>query len=809
MLFLLVGVIYDRAHTREIDRFGGLAGADAALRRALRLRLHGVARPARPVAASSASCWCSSARSRRYRVVTVVAATGVIITAAYHLWALQRVQLGRWNEAWHDRSPFRDLTARETRDAGAARRHRARARLLAAADAVARRPRPRRSVATRAALMLDNAHSLAAFAPELALAGTLCVVLLVDLIVGRLRIGWVAALTIAGVAVAAWLTLATGHAPPHGLFFGLIARDPFGDFWKLLVPGDGGADGVGLAARRRRHRRERRRVLRARHGDHDRHDADGVGRRSADRVPVARDGVDHELRARRLPAARAPIGGGGAQVRHLRRRRLGRDALRHVAALRSWRQRPASRRSCRRPRPRRRRRRCCSRSCCVSPGSATRLPRCRSTCGARTSTKARPRAVTAFFSVGPKAAGFALLLRFCTGVLPAELAGARAPWPLLFGLIAAATMTLGNLAALQQTNLKRLLAYSSIAQAGYVLSAVVAGGRDGARAILVYLVAYLFMNLGAFTVVIAVAERGIGDELAAWRGLGRRAPWAAAAMAIFLFSLTGLPPLSGFFAKFYVFYALVARGGTFMVALAVVGILNSARVALLLRARRQDDVLRAARRRGDRCRSIGCTRRCWRSSPRPPSPCSRSGRRCCASSTSRSRGGRFCRHEFHEVHDRPRADALRARSAREPRQGGRARRRSRETGRADRLPAGAVSLAVLLPEGRLGDLRSRRADPRAVDGAPRQGRARARASSSSRRCSSGAPPGSITTRRRSSTPTARCAGSIARCTSPTIRSTTRSTTSRRAISASARTTRSSDASARWCAGTSGIPRARG
>jgi NADH-quinone oxidoreductase subunit N len=84
------------------------------------------------------------------------------------------------------------------------------------------------------------------------------------------------------------------------------------------------------------------------------------------------------------------------------------------------------------------------------------------------------------------------------------------------------------------------------------------------------------MSLGAFVVVLAVAERGIGDELVAWRGLGRRAPWAAATMAIFLFSLTGLPPFAGFFAKFYVFYALVARGGTLMITLAVIGILNSA-----------------------------------------------------------------------------------------------------------------------------------------------------------------------------------------------------------------------------------------
>ncbi|HEX9103232.1 MAG TPA: NADH-quinone oxidoreductase subunit N, partial [Polyangia bacterium] len=187
-----------------------------------------------------------------------------------------------------------------------------------------------------------------------------------------------------------------------------------------------------------------------------------------------------------------------------------------------------------------------------------------------------PTAVTAFLSVGPKAAGFALLLRFCAGVLPAELGGAPAPWPLLFGLIAAATMTLGNLGALAQTNVKRLLAYSSIAHAGYVLLALVAAGHDGARAILLYLVTYLFMSLGAFAVVVAVADGGVGDQLAEWRGLGRRAPWAAAAMAIFLFSLTGLPPFAGFFGKVYVFYALVARGGSFMVTLAVVGILNSA-----------------------------------------------------------------------------------------------------------------------------------------------------------------------------------------------------------------------------------------
>jgi NADH-quinone oxidoreductase subunit N len=195
-----------------------------------------------------------------------------------------------------------------------------------------------------------------------------------------------------------------------------------------------------------------------------------------------------------------------------------------------------------------------------------------------------PTPVTAFLSVGPKAAGFALLLRFFGGALPSELGGAAAPWPLLLGLVAAATMTLGNLAALQQSNIKRLLAYSSIAHAGYALLALAAGGDDGTRAVLLYLVVYLFMNLGAFVVVIAVGEAGVGAELTAWRGLGRRTPWAAATMAIFLFSLTGIPPLAGFFGKFYVFYALVARGGTFMLTLAVIGILNSA-VSLYFYAR--------------------------------------------------------------------------------------------------------------------------------------------------------------------------------------------------------------------------------
>jgi NADH-quinone oxidoreductase subunit N len=423
--------------------------------------------------------------------------------------------------------------------------------------------------------MLDDAHSLAAFSPELVLAGTVLVVLALDLIVGRLRIGVVAALTLAGIAVAAWLTLATAHAPPRGLFFGLVARDPFADFWKLffLVT-------AALTA-----------LVSLRAGDAiDESAAEFYALVVTTTIGMMLMAASVDLltaylsletvsimsyvlagfRRRSRQSAEAAlkyiIYGGVASGVML----YGMSLLYGLAGATSF-------------------------AAILHAAGTTTAPTtvllavvlCLAGLGYKVASvpfhmwcpdvyEGAPTAVTAFLSVGPKAAGFALLLRFCAGVLPAELGGAPAPWPLVFGLVAAATMTLGNLAALAQTNIKRLFAYSSIAHAGYVLCAVVAAGRDGARAILIYLVTYLFTSLGAFAVVIAVAERGIADELAAWRGLGRRAPWAAAAMAIFLFSLTGLPPFAGFFGKFYVFYALVARGGTFAVTLAVIGILNSA-----------------------------------------------------------------------------------------------------------------------------------------------------------------------------------------------------------------------------------------
>jgi NADH-quinone oxidoreductase subunit N len=190
-----------------------------------------------------------------------------------------------------------------------------------------------------------------------------------------------------------------------------------------------------------------------------------------------------------------------------------------------------------------------------------------------------PTPVTALLSVGPKAAGFALILRFFAGgagAVPDDSQLFGVPWVVLLGTIAAATMTLGNLAAILQSNVKRLLAYSSIAHAGYLLMALCVFSRQAEHAVLLYLVAYLFMNLGAFIVVIGFSEAGVGETIESYRGLGSRAPLTAAALAVFLFSLTGLPPLAGFIGKFYLFAAVLQKGGNFYLALAIIGILNSA-----------------------------------------------------------------------------------------------------------------------------------------------------------------------------------------------------------------------------------------
>jgi NADH-quinone oxidoreductase subunit N len=146
-------------------------------------------------------------------------------------------------------------------------------------------------------------------------------------------------------------------------------------------------------------------------------------------------------------------------------------------------------------------------------------------------------------------------------------------WPQLVLVLCMVTMTLGNFAALSQRNLKRLLAYSSIAHAGYMLMGFVVLSNEGLRAMLFYMVVYYLMNVGAFLVVMIVANATGREDIEGYRGLAWRGGAApAVAMAIFLFSLTGLPPLAGFVGKFYLFAAVIRQH---FYLLAVVGVLNS------------------------------------------------------------------------------------------------------------------------------------------------------------------------------------------------------------------------------------------
>src|SRR5438128_10389525 len=177
-----------------------------------------------------------------------------------------------------------------------------------------------------------------------------------------------------------------------------------------------------------------------------------------------------------------------------------------------------------------------------------------------------PIPVTAFMSVGTKAAAFAMIVRVFAEGLP-HLAP---EWQTLLAVVAATSMVVGNLMAITQTSLKRLLAYSGVAQAGYIMIGVVAGGPNGLRAVLYYLFVYLFMNFGAFAVITLLAgPEGDRDRFADLEGLGRRNPVLAVAMTIFMLSLAGFPPSVGFFGKLFLFTAGVSAGYTWLVVLAV------------------------------------------------------------------------------------------------------------------------------------------------------------------------------------------------------------------------------------------------
>jgi NADH-quinone oxidoreductase subunit N len=181
-----------------------------------------------------------------------------------------------------------------------------------------------------------------------------------------------------------------------------------------------------------------------------------------------------------------------------------------------------------------------------------------------------PTSVTGFMATGVKAAGFAALVRVFFTALPAY----QPDWAALMWLLAVATMTVGNVLAISQTNIKRLLAYSSIAHAGYILVAFVAGNPQGLSGILFYLMSYAFMNLGAFACVILLGRKGEENTLVAdYAGIGFKYPLLGAAMTVFMLSMAGIPPLGGFMAKFYVFSAAVKNQDYWLV---VIGVLNSA-----------------------------------------------------------------------------------------------------------------------------------------------------------------------------------------------------------------------------------------
>ncbi len=181
-----------------------------------------------------------------------------------------------------------------------------------------------------------------------------------------------------------------------------------------------------------------------------------------------------------------------------------------------------------------------------------------------------PTPVTAFMSAGPKAAGFAAFIRVMIFAFPML----KAEWGQLLWILAVLTMTVGNIIALSQDNVKRMLAYSSIAHAGYALVGFTATNAEGAAGILFYMLSYAFMNIGAFAVLVLIGKKGESNgNVQDLAGFAHKKPLLAAIFSIFLFSLAGIPPTAGFIGKFYLFSAAVKSG---YIWLAIIGVLNSA-----------------------------------------------------------------------------------------------------------------------------------------------------------------------------------------------------------------------------------------
>jgi NADH-quinone oxidoreductase subunit N len=185
-----------------------------------------------------------------------------------------------------------------------------------------------------------------------------------------------------------------------------------------------------------------------------------------------------------------------------------------------------------------------------------------------------PTTVTAFLSVGSKAAGFALVMRvFATAFVPAETV-----WLPLFTVLEALTMTIGNVATLRQNNIKRMLAYSSIAHAGYIMMGLAAATTGAASGMLLYLIAYAATNLGAFIAIIGFSTRVGSDQIDDYNGLSRRAPIVSLALAVCLLSLAGIPPMAGFISKVYLFANVfdAAAHNSVLYYLVIIGLFNSA-----------------------------------------------------------------------------------------------------------------------------------------------------------------------------------------------------------------------------------------
>ncbi len=178
-----------------------------------------------------------------------------------------------------------------------------------------------------------------------------------------------------------------------------------------------------------------------------------------------------------------------------------------------------------------------------------------------------PTSITAFMSVGPKAAGFAVLGR----VFMVAFVSVKVEWAAILIPLSILTMAVGNIVALSQTNIKRMLAYSSIAHAGYALLGIITANNEGLASIMNYLMIYAFMNIGAFAVIIMLRSEGFkGESIYDYQGLSKTHPLAAVLMLIFMFSLTGIPPTAGFIGKLYIFMSAINAGYTWLVIIAVI-----------------------------------------------------------------------------------------------------------------------------------------------------------------------------------------------------------------------------------------------